>query len=97
MSGGPTKYELSSHRDAIVQESGRPHILYHVPSVDSLGYYYLQVDNTWNGYGINTPGDGGGEVALAIGSDNRLQASFYKVKSSTMGCLMYQSTDGPPG
>ena len=87
-----TGSDLSSHTALALDTSGRPHILYHVPSVDSLGYYYLQVDNTWNGYGINTPGDGGGEVALAIGSDNRLQASFYKVKSSTMGCLMYQST-----
>ena len=91
-----TSGDIDPHTALALDTNDRPHILYHVPSVDSMGYYYLQADGTWAGYGVNYPGDGGGEVSLAIGSDNVLQTSFYETKSSGggQGCLMYQVKNG---
>ena len=88
-----TTGDIDPHTALALDTSGRPHILYHIPSVDSLGYFYLQDNGTWNGYGINLPGEGGAEVALAIGTDNVLHASFYTKTTSLggQGCLTYQA------
>ncbi len=88
----PTNGAPEAHTALVLDLAGYPIIFYHNTTNDTIESLVGQMGGSWFSYTLNTPGDGGGEVAAARGPDGSLHISYYHT-TATQSCVGYQYKD----